>query len=424
MRRRLTSSIAALCFALEAMATVGSAQTVDPASDLGHFRALRAAGMWALERGDTATALDQFGQAQALMPDSPSIALLKAQVYLQQKRKADAKAALADYLRRGNVLDLAKNAEFNAVWDSELENQLQLNVLPVGKMRVAAQISDFSIAEALAFNPDGEQSFVSAVRSGQILSLSPEGVRSVITFRPGVAAYGLGMREGKLWATTAQSRQTVTYDPKKPATSKIVTIDPADGSVLASVDTTADRRLGHLLMGRDDLYVIDSNHGSVLRLTGYGKTLEELVPEGYMDTPTGLAENESASVLIVNDFVSGLYRVDLSTGGMSRLLAPRDGNLLGITSIARYGNDLIAIQSGVEPNRLLRVHMTPDWTAVQSVDVLLRSKDMLSQPSQGVVSDNAFVFVARSQWDNLDNQGNSKTPTPPPGVVGVIDLAQ
>ena len=136
----------------------------------------------------------------------------------------------------------------------------------------------------------------------------------------------------------------------------------------------------------------------------------------------GLAENADATALMVTDFTSGLYRVDLTTGAMARLLPPADGNLLGITSLSRYGNDLIAVQNGLKPNRILRLHMSADWNQVDSVELLLRSPKLLSQPTQGTVAGDEFVFVADSQWSNLDDQGNAKSDTPAPAVIGVIKL--
>jgi len=422
MRKAGFVSALALAFALT---TSSPAQTVDPASDLGRFRDLRAAGMTALDNGDALGALTAFDQAQAILPDSPSIALLKAQVFLKQKRKPEARAMLAGYLKRGNVIDLAKNSDFNAVWDSGLEDQLQANQVPTGTMETIAGLNGLQIVEALAYAPDDKRFLLSAIHSGKIIAVSPEGVKEVLTFRPGVAAYGLALRDGTLWAATAQSRQTEGYDEKKPVASKIVALNPADGTILKAVSDTgqSDRHFGHLLAGRDDLYVADSAHGEVLRLTGYGDRFETLIPEGYMDSPQGLAESEDASVLMVSDFISGLYRIDLNAGSMGRLLPPADGNLLGITALSRYGNDLIAIQNGFRPNRILRLHMSADWSAVESVEVLLRSDKLLSQPSQGQVADDAFYFVAHSQWGELDDQGNAKSASVEPATVGVIQLA-
>jgi hypothetical protein len=415
--------IHASLWALALAATSVQAQAVDPASDLGQFRSLRGDGMTALDKGDTATALEDFDKAQAILPDSPSIPLLRAQIFLKQKRNAEAKAALLDYLKRGNLLDLTQNTEFNAIWDGDLENQLQANQTPIGDMEGLTALKGFNIVEGLAYVPD-QQLYLTSIHDGKVIAMSPEGARDVINFRPGVAAYGLGLREGTLYAATVHSRLTTGYDAAKPINSKIVAFSAADGKVLSAVSDPAkpDREFGHVLLGRDDLYVADTAHGEILRLTGYGKTLETLIPEGYMDSPQGLAENTDATALMVTDFTSGLYRVDLTSGAMSRLLPPADGNLLGITSLSRHGNDLIAVQNGLQPNRILRLHMAADWSQVESVEVLLRSPKQLSQPTQGTVAGDEFVFVANSQWANLDDRGNAKSEEPDAAIIGVIKL--
>lgn len=410
-------------FLLMAGLLAGSAHAVDPASDLGQFQAHRAEGMAAFNQDDPTGAMAAFTKAGAILPDSPSILLLKAQVAMKQRKKADAKAALKDYLKRGYVLDLARNPDFNQVWDAELNDLLELNESPVGQMRVVSNSPGFILAEGLTQVEDGSEVFVSGVRTGTVTAISNQGGRDVLTFRPGVAAYGLALRAGQLWATTAASRQTESFDAKAKITSKVVVIDPQTGAIGKSFsDTAKSRRFGKLLAGRDDLYVTDSEHGEVLRLAGYDGTLETLVPEGYMDSPGGLAESEDASALIVADFVSGLYRVDLTSGGMTRLSPPADAALLGISYLARYGQDLIAVQTGFKPNRILRLRMSEDWTQVASVEVLLRSDRLLAQPTQGLVVGDTFTFIAKSQWDNMDARGNPVKPEPEPAVIGAIQL--
>ncbi len=416
--------LAVLALALAAAVASGArAQNIDANSDLGRFRAARTEGMKALESSDPTGAMKAFDAASAILPDSPSILLLKAQVAMKQHKTATAQAVLKDYLKRGYVLDLNKNPDFNAVWASDLEEADQANIVPKGEMNILSTSGDFAVTEGFAYAPDTNQVYVSGVRTGTVTVLSPQGARDLLTFRPGVAAYGLGLRDGKLWAATAASRQTHGFDAKTKVASKVVVIDPANGQVVKSfADAKQTRRFGHMLLGKDDLYVTDAEHGEVLRLQGYAGDLQTLVPEGYMDTPDALTENEGATTLVVADFISGLYRVDLATGQMARLAPPADGSLLGISFLARYGNDLIAVQTGFKPNKVLKLHMSDDWTQVTATEVLLRSPKDLSQPTQGVVTGDRFVFVAKSQWANLDDHGQPIKPQADPAVIGSINL--
>lgn len=414
-------------FAVSALALVLSvpawAQTVDPASDLGKFRQYRDNGMQALDWKDPNAAYANFQRAQALIPDSPSILLLEAQTALKQNRRDAATQALSDYLDRGYLVDLKQNTEFRTLWNDDLAAKQHANQAVIGDLHVAATLPGFAIPNALAYDAAAQQLFVATVRTGKIVSLDPKGGHDVLTFRPGVAAYGLGLHGGLLWASTAATRQTEGYDPAKPAASKIVAVDPKDGAVKVIATGGDDAQFGHLLAGRDDLYVIDANHGAVLRLNGYAGELQTLVPEGYMDSPQGLAENADASVLIVADFISGLYRVDLDTGAMTHLKAPDGVSLLGIASLSVHGGDLIAVQNGFKPNKVLRLHLNADWSAVTGEDTVARDDSQISQPAQGVVDGDHFIFVSRSQWDNLDPGGGALNPKPAPAAIAAVSLA-
>ena len=404
------------------MAGQAGAQTVDAASDLGKFRDYRDAGMKAMDHGDPNAAMANFVKAGEIIPDSPSILLLKVQVAQKQNNLKGARAYLGEYLSRGYVLDLKKYSDFRQFWSDALEARNRQNRSEVGELRVVSSSPDFAITEGIAYAPETTQFFVSGVRTGTVTALTTQGARDVIHFRAGVAAYGLGLRDGKLWATTAASKQTLKFDSKTSIPSKIVVIDPANGQVVQTiVDSAKSRKFGHLLLGAEDLYVADSEHGEILRLNGYKGELQTLVPEGYMDTPDAMAEREGGKTLMVADYISGLYRIDLATGEMKHIAPPADASLLGISFITRYGNDLVAIQTGFNPNRILRLHMSDDWSEVKSVDVALRSDTQLSQPTQGIMDGDTFVFVSKSQWDALDGQGNA-TKTPQNAVIAALKI--
>ncbi len=406
------------------LAGQAGAQAVDAASDLGKFRNYRDAGMKALDHNDSNAAMANFMKAGEIVPDSPSILLLKVQVAQKQGKLKDARAFLTEYLDRGYVLDLKKYGDFHQFWDDALEARNRQNRSETGELRVVSSSPDFAITEGIAYAPETTQFFVSGVRTGTVTALTTAGAHDLIKFRPGVAAYGLGLHAGKLWATTAASPQTLKFDAKTAVPSKIVVIDPANGQVAQTiVDPSKSRKFAHLLLGADDLYVADSEHGEILRLNAYQGDLQTLIPEGYMDTPDALAEREDGKALMVADYISGLYRVDLATGEMKHIVPPADASLLGISFMTRYGNDLVAIQTGFNPDKVLRLHMSDDWAEVKSVDVVLRSDTQMSQPTQGVIDGDSFVFVAKSQWDALDGQGNA-TKTPGNAVIAALKIGQ
>jgi len=413
-----------------AMALVGAlasypalAQNVDPASDLGQFRTLRAQGMAAMQKNDRETALQRFEAAVKIQPDSPSARLLAAQAALELKRKPVARAHLIDYLKRGLVLDLGRYPEFNAIWDADLEALQAENTRRTGQMTVLRRLDGLNLIEGVALSGDGTL-WATSLRKGAAGPLdAATGLEKRLSLRAGVAANGIAFHDGALWASTAASRQTEGYSAILKVSSKIVRVDPATGKILALFeDKRPDRRLADLHAGKEDLYVSDTNSGEVLRLTGYQGALQVLIPEGWLGSPQGMSENADATVLIVSDYSSGLYRVDLTKGALSHITPPSSASLLGIDGLYRYGNDLIAVQNGFKPNRVLRLRMNGDWSAVERVEVLLRGTSDMAEPTGGQVDGDRFVFVARSQWSEFDDSGHMLRDTPAPVVIGEIPL--
>ena len=396
-------------------------QTAATGADLSTFRSLRAQGMAALEKNARQDALRLFTEAGNILPDSPSILLLKAQAELELNHRANAKALLSEYVGRGLTLDLGRHSEFIPVWDETLEAKLAENRSAKGTLTVTHSLPDLTLIDGLTLSDTGEI-IVSALHTGTISRITDTGLEKIVAFRPGVAAQGLVWHEGAIWATTAATRQTAGFDGPGKITSKLIRIDPATGAITATFNTDLKRRLSDIHAGAEDLYAADFDTGEVLRLNGYKGTPEVLIPEGYLEAPQGLVESADGRYLMVADHSSGLYRVDLHTGSLMRLSPPEDGVLMGVDSLLLYGHDIIAIQNGLKPERILRLRMAADWSAIDRTEVLLRGGPDMQEPAGAQIVGDRLIFVARSQWSEFSTQEMSDTDTPKTTLIGEITL--
>ncbi|MFT4091044.1 MAG: hypothetical protein QM645_09955 [Asticcacaulis sp.] len=422
MHKPLVAALfATLGLSLTGNAAAQKAPVPASGSDLSQFRSLRAEGLAALDKNDRQNALRLFTEAGHILPDSPSILLLKAQTELELNRRANAKALLSEYVQRGLILDLGRHSEFLPIWDETLEAKLAENRSAKGQMNVLYSLPDLNLIEALTITDDGEI-IVSALHTGTVSRLTDKGLEPIVAFRPGVAAQGLAWRDGQLWATTAASRQTKGYDGPGKITSKIIRIDPANGAIAATFNTDIKRRLSDIHAGAEDLYAADFDTGEVLRLSGYKGTPEVLIPEGYLEAPQGLVESADGRYLMVADHSSGLYRVDLHEGSLVRLSAPDNAVLMGMDSLLLYGTDIIAIQNGLKPERILRLRMNSDWSGIETTEILLRGGPDIQEPSGAQIIGDRLIFVARSQWAEFNAQGVTETETPKPALIAEIKL--
>jgi len=121
--------------------------------------------------------------------------------------------------------------------------------------------------------------------------------------------------------------------------------------------------------------------------------------------------------LYVADYVGGLFRVQLDDYSVERVTADDSINLFGIDGLYRRGNELIAIQNGIRPNRVAAFTLGHDGVTVTGARVLARNLPQFDEPTLGIVAGDEFLFVANSHWNRFDRKGAL-----PEGLTGPIVL--
>jgi hypothetical protein len=100
----------------------------------------------------------------------------------------------------------------------------------------------------------------------------------------------------------------------------------------------------------------------------------------------------------------------MATKARTLLAAPPDTTLLGIDGLVRYGRDLIGVQNGVDPQRIVLIRMNPSWSAIEKVEVLAANLTVMSEPSLATVHRNTLMVVGNAQWSNFSADGKLTKP--------------
>jgi sugar lactone lactonase YvrE len=127
-----------------------------------------------------------------------------------------------------------------------------------------------------------------------------------------------------------------------------------------------------------------------------------LVPPGALASPGGLALSPDEKTLYVADYSRGIARVDRASREVTFLTPRADATLAGIDGLAMDKGDLISVQNGVKPHRVVRIALEPDGGSVRSVTILEMGHPSYNEPTLGVVAGRDFVYVANSQWGLFD----------------------
>ena len=184
-------------------------------------------------------------------------------------------------------------------------------------------------------------------------------------------------------------------------------------------------------LGGGEVYLTDSEEGSVYRLRPGAETVERLLPAASFVYPNGIALSDDGRFLYVAH-AAGIAVRDLSTGGVAPLAAPADVSLAGIDGLSFWRGALIGVQNGTKPHRVDALLADPvarsgDGRArARARQPALRHSDdgRRCRAQRGTdVGDACYYFMANTQLRALGPGGVVKEPEKrKPVVILELDL--
>jgi hypothetical protein len=215
----------------------------------------------------------------------------------------------------------------------------------------------------------------------------------------------------RLWLTTAGTPSMIDYSPEEhEGRSELLGFDLDTGELQARIAAPAAgdaHELNDLIIDADGSVLVgDAPVGAIYRLSPGSDSFEIVVEPGSMFSPQGIVILPGGGQTLVADYSRGLCRLR-PDGRVQVLRSPTDAWLGGIDGLSLSGRrELIAVQNGITPNRVVRIRLNEVVDAVASVDVLDLAHPEHDQPTLGEVVGNDFLYVANSLWGAWDREGN------------------
>ena len=152
-----------------------------------------------------------------------------------------------------------------------------------------------------------------------------------------------------------------------------------------------------------NVYVTDTRAGTVYRLAPATERLERFIPTLNITAANGITVSEpDGARLYVAGYPDGITVIDLASMSFHAIGHPRGTCLATIDGLSFYEGSLIAIQNGIMTHRVVRLHLTRDFTAIDTVDILERRHPQFDGgPTTGAVADGQFVYMANPQLDDV-----------------------
>jgi streptogramin lyase len=287
---------------------------------------------------------------------------------------------------------------------------------PRGSAEVAYRFDDGQfVPEGVAIGDDGEF-YIGSIRKGLLLR---DG--RVLSDRQGHwSVFGLRFDDdGSLWFASAAVAQLENVGEDLGKTG-LFRLDPSSGEITRAAvlpQYSGEQVLGDLVLVDDSIYTTDSLTGAVYRYDIEADAFSTLVEAGLMRSPQGLVPDATGEFLYVADYTSGLYRVSLRDGAADPVTMPPMTSAYGIDGLYRHGNELIAIQNGIRPHRVVAFTLSADGRAATASRVLAANLAEFDEPTLGVLREGDFYFVANSHWNRFDRENRL-----PEGLSGPVIL--
>jgi hypothetical protein len=157
---------------------------------------------------------------------------------------------------------------------------------------------------------------------------------------------------------------------------------------------------------RGDIFATDSIAPAVYRLAAGGSALETFLTSDRFHSRQGLALSIDARRLAVADYAIGIHIVDVTSRSSTLLPMPEHATLHGIDGLVRHGRDLIAIQNGIDPQRVVLLRMNRFWTQVEGLDVLAANLSEMDEPSLATLAGGDLLIIGNAQWARFAEDGS------------------
>lgn len=284
----------------------------------------------------------------------------------------------------------------------------------VGSSDVAFRLSENDlITEGVAYDPKSRSFFVSSVRKRKVVRRAADGQLSDFT-KPAdglLSAVGLAVdaERRRLWVTTQGFPQMEGFQKEDKGRSFLMEYDLDAGRLRHRIAPPAGVERAELsdvaVSGSGDVFVANPVTGRVYVLRSGEAELRILTDAGPIGSAQGLAPSPDGRFLFVADYAQGIVRVDTATGVALLLPVPTDSAVTGIDGLALHGSDLIGVQNGVRPNRVIRLRLDAGFDAITAVETLVRNHPDFDEPTLGTLVDGAFYYVANSQYAKVRDDG-------------------
>lgn len=355
---------------------------------------------------DMTRAADLLDEAQAVRPYSLYLTRNRVLTRILTGRMDEAIALARDIAERGLVLETPPHEAFDRMRAepafAPVAARMEANARPVGAAAIVIEYSDdHLLPEALSI--DEGRVLIGSVRTGAVM-ISGDALQPFAKLNGGV--FDIEQRKDAVYA--AVNNQLAYEDRSEGPFAAIVELNPDTGEEIRRRALAPGGALvGDIEIARSGrIFASDSLAPRIFDLRA-GEPAREIT-DGRFANLQGVALDEKRQRLFIADYLTGLFVLDLSSGEVDAIANPSGAHLGGIDGLYLHRGDLIGVQNGTSPQRIVRIDLDRKGETARSLEVLQQALPSWREPTHGVVAGDDFIYIATSNWPAYDDDGAQK----------------
>lgn len=371
----------------------------------------------AYQKKDYAAYLDYLTQAERLRPNVPRLLYNLASANALNENFSESLSLLRRIARMGLDFHPEKDSDFEKLSNvSDFQTILKIfekNREPRNQSFVPLTLPEKDlITESVAYDKKTKRFFIGSVRKGKIVAVEVNGrVKDFSAPTDNLwSVFGIKIDEKRriLWACTAAVPQLAGFSKPDEGKSGIFKYDLDSGKLLKKyvLETTEKHLLGDLVVSRTgDVFATDSIAPVIYRLDSKNNKLEAFLTDKSFVSLQGITFSPDEKSLFVADYSTGIFRIDLKTEKVNAVTAGNQITVLGVDGLYYYKGKLIAIQNGINPQRVVEFELDSNTASIIGCKIIEANHPDFAEPTLGTIIGGDFYFIANSQLEAVNQKG-------------------
>ncbi len=375
-------------------------------------------GAQAYKAKDFNASQKHFEEALAFRPYHPGLMYTVAALQSLNGNSEDALSLLQEVADMGLVYPVAEDSDFDNIKETEsfehILEKMETAKQPVTNSQVAITLKEKDlVTESVAFDEKTGRFFISSIykrkivgvdKKGETADFIPEGdsgIWSIFSLR-------IDHKRNSLWANSSAMTETKNILETEVGQAGIFEFNLANGKLKNKfiLKDSTEHIFGDFIFGEKNQIIVSDSKSSNIYVLNYGSgSYQAIYSSAVLASPQGLVLTPDKKHLLIADYSQGLFIFTLKTGDIKNIETAENICLLGIDGLYSYEGDLIAIQNGVRPNRVVRLQINSTYDTITSLEVLEANNPVLDDPTLGTIVGDTFYYIANSQWNAFGKDG-------------------